>query len=403
MSNWFAWIIRRVLLICATAWLTMLIGCQSSSLIGRVNSDDALYIVGSSVAVGFGPDGRLWRLIPSEESVTVDYSDDLGRSFKQPVKVNQSAQKINAWPENPPVITVSESGRIHVLYYADAEQRATTFFSFSDDQGKTFSKPRLVSDHASTNMHYMDKMLVDKQNKLYLLWHDTRHEQHNSKLGAGALSLFYTVTQDPEQQAFISHKVSDGICSCCRTAADFTPEGLPVLLVRMVFNQGVRDHALITMQNQHDWSDARRITFDNWKIEACPEHGPALSIDNRGRSHFTWFTLGEKRQGIFYAYSDDYGAKVSEPMQLGNNGNLPKHPDVLALGDRVILAWKEFDGNRTSIIVKQSRDRGNTWQPDTSLLRSSEKSGHPVLVNNGEKVFLSWTDQAHGHRFAEIK
>ena len=176
-------------IVCISA-LFFLLGCQTPDPGGKNTQKNHLQDINSStVSVDFGPDGRLWRLVPTHDSVYLDYSDNNGSSFSQPVRVNKKTQKINVWPENPPVIAVSKSGRIHVLYYADEAQKATTFFSFSDDHGQTFSDPVRISDHAKTDMHYMDKMLVDDNNKVYLFWHDMRHEQPKEDLGSGVLTL----------------------------------------------------------------------------------------------------------------------------------------------------------------------------------------------------------------------
>jgi len=34
-----------------------------------------------------------------------------------------------------------------------------------------------------------------------------------------------------------------------------------------------------------------RVSEDNWKIDACPDDGPAMTIDRRGVLHITWPTL----------------------------------------------------------------------------------------------------------------
>ncbi len=383
--------------------LLTLAGCRLLAPGSADSGENHPQINNSSVSVDFAPDGRLWRLLPGREYVYVDYSDDQGATFSKPVRVNSRAQDIDVWPENPPAIVVGKSGRIHVLYYADEEQKATTYFSFSDDQGQSFSEPVLVSDHARTDKHYMNKMLVDDDGRVYLFWHDMRHEQHNEKLGPGVLSLYFTFTDTPGTGQFINRKVSDGICSCCRTATDFSPDKLPVILARVVLEGGIRDHALIRMQKDGSWSAPQRVTHDDWRVDACPEHGPALSIDERGRNHLAWFTLGDRRQGIFYGYTDDDGVTLSRPMPLGNPQRLPSHPDVLAVGGHVVLAWKEYDGSESTIWVQESFDRGKTFQQERLMLSSTTKSGHPSLASYNEKVYLSWAARDLGHRFVEVK
>ncbi len=386
--------------------LLLLSGCQTTANNISTAKNQPFQILSATVTANFAPDGRLWRLIPTEHAVYVDFSDDNGKTYQHPIRINPVDQKISAWPENPPALEISSSGRINVLYYADEEQNSTSFFSYSDDNGQTFSPPALVSNQAQSAMHYMDKMLVDKNDKLYLFWHDTRHDSHQKdhqhNKDSGVLSLYYSIKPPSDQSQFSNHFLSAGICSCCRTATAFTASGEPVILARMVYPDGIRDHALIRMNADGSWLKSQRVTHDDWAIEACPEHGPALTIDNQNRTHLTWFTLGQQRQGIFYTQTDDYGKTVSQPLALGNSKYIPSHPDVISLNHRVMLVWKEFDGEKTTLHAKESLDRGNTWTDKATELSSESKSGHPKLISNNKDIFVSWTSSEKGHQIIKL-
>ena len=382
--------------------LMLLSGCQATANNFEPKENISYEIPSHTVTVNFAPDGRLWRLIPTKQAVYVNFSTDFGKTYSTPVRINKLNQNISAWPENPPAIEISNSGRINVLYYADEDQKSTSFFSYSDDNGQTFSTPTLISDHAQTAKHYMDKMLIAKDNTLYLFWHDTRHESHDEELGAGVLSLYYSIKKPSDNSQFSNQFLSSGICSCCRTATTFSANGKPVILARMVYKNGVRDHALIRMDEEGVWLKPQRVTHDNWEIEACPEHGPALAIDNKNRTHLTWFTLGDTRTGVFYAQTDDYGKTVSAPIALGNIDHLPSHPDVIALNQRVVIAWKEFDGEQTTLHIKDSPDRGKSWTDKTTSLSSKSKNSHPKLITNNTDIFLSWTSKDKGHQIIKL-
>ena len=47
------------------------------------------------MTAAFGPDNRLWRVVPEKWHVYVDYSTDLGKTFSLPVRIdkNHSASK----------------------------------------------------------------------------------------------------------------------------------------------------------------------------------------------------------------------------------------------------------------------------------------------------------------------
>jgi hypothetical protein len=75
---------------------------------------------GLPVTAAFGPDGRLWRVVPEKRHVYVDYSTDLGKTFSVPVRVNNEPQRIKASSENRPGIAVDRSGKIYVTFAAEA-------------------------------------------------------------------------------------------------------------------------------------------------------------------------------------------------------------------------------------------------------------------------------------------
>ena len=163
-----------------------------------------------------------------------------------------------------------------------------------------------------------------------------------------------------------------------------------------------RDHVLLSKKSATEWGATKRISDDHWVIDACPEHGPALAIDAHGRSHLTWFSLGNTRQGIFYAQSDNYGETVSKPMPLGNRKFLPSHPDVIVVQQRVVLAWTEYDGTETSLYSQQSDNRGETWQPAKKVFSSTSSAGYPKLLAQKGHVFISWVTKNNGHQFIEV-
>ena len=121
--------------------------------------------------------------------------------------------------------------------------------------------------------------------------------------------------------------------------ADGRQDGQPVLFRRMIYPGGVRDHGLLKRDSQGKWH-AKRTTFDDWQINACPEHGPALAISPQGRYHIAWFTQGKARQGLFYAHSDDQGAHFSAALPFGERTALASHPALMTVGQRVVMVWR---------------------------------------------------------------
>jgi hypothetical protein len=119
--------------------------------------------------------------------------------------------------------------------------------------------------------------------------------------------------------------------------------------------------------------------------------GGADGLSGQHPRPFAWFTQGEKRQGLYYAHSDNAGQTVSPPLGYGRSDALAEHADVLALGDRVVLAWKELDGRTTRVLAMQSRDRGERWSEASVIGESDTGSDHPDLISDGQRIFVSWS------------
>jgi hypothetical protein len=175
----------------------------------------------------------------------------------------------------------------------------------------------------------------------------------------------------------------------------------PVIIYRAIFPGGVRDHASqIISSNGPD--KIRRIANDGWKTDACPHHGPAIGVSSQGTIHSAWFTQGTNRAGVFYANSHNEGASYSEPMRLGKVDASTSRPYLLALGKNVWLVWKEFDGHDTVVVMKQSGDDGKTWSKEAILSKTADYSDHPLLISQGNQVFLSWLTRADGYQLTKI-
>jgi hypothetical protein len=74
----------------------------------------------------------------------------------------------------------------------------------------------------------------------------------------------------------------------------------------------------------------------------------------------------------------------------------------LALGSSIWLVWKEFDGNNTSIYLQQSADDGKSWSIPKLITQTNGYSDHPLLVNKGGEVFLSWLTRADGYQLIPL-
>jgi hypothetical protein len=195
----------------------------------------------------------------------------------------------------------------------------------------------------------------------------------------------------------------DNTCECCRLGLAFDPSGHPVVAFRNIFEGNIRDHAIVTFTDQGAPGDVHRVSQDDWQIAACPHQGPSLSIAPDGTYHVVWYTNGTVRKGLFYAQSRDGGKTFSEPMPIGDNGKQPSRPYVIAGPLGTAIAWKEFDGERTSVRLMMSADNGASWSEPKTFSSTADASDHPLLISDDHRYYLSWMTKADGYRLLPIK
>jgi len=355
---------------------------------------------GLQVAAAFGPDGKLWRATPDKQHVYVDYSTDQGKTFSAPVVINSESQRIKVSGENHPGITVDRAGNVYVIYPAEGEkQPAMLYSSVSADGGRHFTSPAPVGGKEEEANRYQAKLIPGEAGRVYAFWHDERDRIDWRQAGNAIYSTVLTARSPSGEMA---SKVADTLCECCRIAGALDNKQRPVLLARFIYPGSIRDHGLILLPEDGKPPLLRRATVDQWKIEACPEHGPALAVGADNRFHLAWFTQGGVRQGVFYAYSTDQGEHFSDPLPFGNTERLPSHPDILAQGQHVVLAWTEYDGVKTQLQVMESGDGGQSWSAARAVAEARNEADYPFLLSHQQGIFVSWNSKTEGYRLIPL-
>ncbi len=355
-----------------------------------------------SATPAFDTGGRLWQAMVQKDYLYLRYSDDQGKAFSPPVAVNPVPERIAADGENRPKILVNE-GKVYVSWTQSLDQPFSGHIRFSRslDGGKTFSPPITVNDNRETISHRFEAMGITRQGRIYLAWLDKRDLSAAARKGESftGASVYYAVSDDDGASFSPNLRVAEHSCECCRVAMAVEPEGTPVVFWRHVYGKNTRDFALARLD---DNPITVRATHDGWQVDGCPHHGGALSIGPDGVYHLVWFNNGPERHGLFYGSSRDRGQTFSAPLGFGNENAQAGHPDVLSLGQKVFVAWKEFDGKESAIQTMYSRDGGHTWSVPRRLASTAGASDHPLLISGQGRAYLSWQTEQGGLQLIEV-
>lgn len=361
---------------------------------------------GSAYSATLDGSGNLWISYVRDQHVYVSQSDDKGRNFSTPVKVNKIAEDAEYNGENRPKLIVTPNSEVLLSWTLKTSNRYTGEIRFarSSDGGNTFSEPKTINDDGLSVGHRFDNMFLTKSGHLYVTWIDKRELHASTQAGqkyAGA-AIYYAVSDDYGLSFSPNYPVSSNSCECCRIAMAPNGDDGVAILWRQIFDEEIRDHAFAVLKPTGNVSLSARASFDDWYINACPHHGPAMEVATTENDyHMTWFSNGNINKGIYYAR---YNALTGDSDAVMQVDGMPGagHPDLKEFEGKLYLVWKGFDGKATHLNLIVSADNGQTWSSADTLVSTETASDYPVLVRDKDALFLSWHSDEHGYTFKRL-
>jgi Neuraminidase (sialidase) len=351
----------------------------------------------------FSPDGKLLLAWTANGVVSVGQSSDFGKTLTSTVKIAEHGKSLDVGSDARPQIVADKQGNVFLAYafFKDSNWNAQINTARSTDGGNSFKSPEtLVKDGSSQRF---PSAMISSDGSIFISWIDKRLVAKAKQGGERRLggSIAYSFSQDGGKTFEPERFANESSCECCRIGGSLDPQANAVIAYRAIFPGGIRDQASQVI-SANGAEPVRRVADDDWKTDACPHHGPSIAVSGSGKFHLAWYTQGSKRSGVFYANSSNQGVNYSIPSRVGSEGANVSRPYLLALGQQVWLTWKEFNGIDTLVYIKQSADDGKTWGTPQIVSKTNGYSDHPLLVNNGDAVFLSWLTRTDGYQLIKL-
>lgn len=367
----------------------MIIACLGVATAAAQHGDHGGRASPLAASAVFDMQGRLWAVAAAGGHVVLRQSTDFGRSWSAGRSVNAAPEGIGTDGDARPKIAVGPRNELHVTWTTPLTRPYSGHIRHarSTDGGATFTPPMTVNNDRDEITHRFDALAVTPGGRVFIAWIDKRdavaaaREQRGAYAGA---AVYFAVSQDGGATFGANHKLADHSCECCRIALLPTGEDRVLAFWRAVLPPDVRDHALGEMHADGTVAGVRRATFDDWRLDVCPHHGPSLAADGAGRLHAVWYTDGAAA-GVFYGRLRDGG--VDGQRRLG--GDAAAHADIMAHGNRIAIAWKEFDGRVTALRTTVSHDAGETWR-ERILATTAGASDQPRMLAHDGRFYVFW-------------
>ena len=368
--------------------------------------------LGSGVA--FAPDGSLWLVgLDAHGSLFVQTAPaNNWQQWGAPRVLDTQGDAISADGENRPKLVFGPKGWVVISYTQPRPKPNTGFIRMlhSRDGGQTFSAPVTVHTDRQEITHRFEAIGFDAQGLLHTVWIDKRDLEAAPKVGGKSTyrgaAIYRNVSRDGGATFGPDLRVADHSCECCRITLAQGADGKLRAMWRHVFAPDVRDHAFAVLDAGTALATAPpappklvRATYDEWHINACPHHGPALVADAQGGFHTVWF--GMRQQGganvaaVRYARLNADGSPVLDSVRALPDDRA-EHADVQAAGPRVAVVWRSSDGSRTTVKAWLSTDGGRSFAQQV-LGEVTGPNDFPRLVQHAGRMVAVWRTATEDH------
>lgn len=334
--------------------------------------------------------GVLWAAHKDAGHIAVSRSEDGGRNWSAPVRVTPAPETTDTGGDARPKVAVGPGGEVYVTWTRPLARPYTgeIRFSRSVDGGASFSAPMVVHADRQQITHRFDAIAVNARGQVFVAWIDKRDQEAlRAKPGAAyrGAAVYWAVSDDRGASFRGDYKLADHSCECCRIGMLPREDGGMNAIWRHVFAPNTRDHALGVLGADGKAGPMARATFDDWKVDVCPHHGPSLAADAAGRLHAVWFTGVADKAGVHYARLREGGTEGQRRI----GGQSAEHADLASIGDRLAIAWKEFDGKRSRLRALRSDNAGGQWR-ELELASTEGPSGQPQVLAGKAGFLVFW-------------
>lgn len=362
--------------------------------------------LGSSVALA--PDGRLWLVgVNAQGSLFIQTTAAMDNPQWGASRVlDTQGDAVGASGESRPKLAFGPQGQVVIAYTLPMKAFAGMIRMLrSSDGGKTFTLPVTVHADRQEITHRFESIAFDAQGALHTVWIDRRDQVAAPKVGGKSsyrgAAIYRNVSLDGGATFGPDIRVADHSCECCRIAVAQGADGRVRAMWRHVFEPNVRDHAIAVLDAAPGAAPSLvvRATFDDWHVNACPDHGPGLAAAADGGFHTVWF--GMRKQGdsdeaaVRYARLHADGSPDLDTVRVLPDERA-EHADVLAIGARVAVVWRSVEGARSSLKAWLSSDNGQTFRLQ-ELGAVSGANDVPRLVQQGTRMVAIWRNATEVH------
>lgn len=326
-----------------------------------------------------------------KEKSTLNFSQMTEGAWSKPTVISSGDNWFVNWADYP-VLATDGKGNMIAHFLEKSEKGKYTYdvkLTTSTDGGKNWSLSKILNEDGKKAEHGFVSLVPYKEN-YFASWLDGRNAAQEGEGGHsdghhGQMTLRGAVI-DKNGSKSNEWELDNRVCDCCQTTAAITSNG-PVVIYRDRSDEEIRDMSIVRFVNGQ-WTEAKTIFADNWKIAGCPVNGPR--VDAIGNSlALAWFSSPDKKGQVNVVFSKDGGASFSSPIRV-DEGETIGRVDIVLLNEKTaMVSWMEGSSIKAAKIHADG-----TKEPSITVASSSgsRSSGFPQMTKSGNSILFAWTD-----------
>ncbi len=333
-------------------------------------------------------------------------SDDGGKTFSTPQRVNAADGEVWGFSVSKPSIGIGPRGTVHVTYPANeisdtsGKPVAVMHYVRSTDGGKTFSKPLRLNtnppEDLSAAVHgglaqaqAFGTLSVGPEGNVYAAWLDTRV----MKTQTAASATFMAVSRDDGKTWEAEREVSGAdACPCCQLTSTIGSSGELIVATRVV-HEGNHREPMVSVSHDGAKTFSARVGVGGpaWVLDGCPLKPTALAASGK-LLHTAVFNGAAQPTGVLYTRSTDGGKTFEQPMTLHPEAAVSDAPAVAAQGKNTFVFWHaKLVGGERRVYGRTSTDGGAHFGAVFPVGAATGASSLPTaaMLPNG-KALVAW-------------
>ena len=288
--------------------------------------------------------------------------------------------------------------------FQDKNFNGRAYFARSTDNGASFTKPRPIT--ADTTSQRFEVAGVDPSGRVFAAWLDKRNVASARTAGRAYPGAALAYAWEDGQAAFGDTTVAvDNTCECCRLGLAFAgrrpsgrgvPQHLPGLGARS------RGHHVQGRENAGTGSSCERRRLEDRGLSASgaqPRHRRRTApITSPGSP------TAPTRKGVFYARADSADAALFRSRGPCRRRIASRRGPICSrAAPRCISCGRSSTARKPSCAGRSPTTAAGSWTEARTVADTEDASDHPLLVADGQRVYLSWLTKIEGYRLIALE